>query len=445
MPKTAQGDRVARNSSVAYRPVRLLAVTTAFCGLSSLVHGAGFSLIEQSGSGIGSAFAGSAASYDDASAMYFNPASLSLLGSTQVALAGHGINLAAEFDDGGSSLPPAGLGRLPTGRTSDNAGDLIGVPNAYFSLRFTQRFAFGLGVNVPFGLETKYNDPWIGRFQGINSELKTVNVNPALSWKVNNWLAIGGGGNYQYAEAKLSNAVILGPATEGRALVDVDDKAYGWNAGAIVTLPTKARIGLSYRSKVNFKLQGDTTITGPTGQPIPAVSGSTTVPITFPDSAFLSFAQPLSEQFELRGDVSWMNWSEVGTIGAFNTNTGVLRDVLVFQFEDAMRVALGTVWNKSEQWTFRSGIAWDESPVSDQFRTVRLPDADRYWLSFGAAWRPFKPVSIDVGYAHLFVKDANINLTRQQLGSTTFANSTVIGNYENAVDIVSLQLTYAFN
>ena len=424
--------------------MRAVTVTSVLCGLSSVANAAGFSLIEQSASGIGSAFAGSAASYDDASAMFFNPAALGMLDSTQVVVSGHAINLKADFSNQASTLPAAGLGRLPQGATRNDAGGVIGVPNAYFAVPFNEKLAFGLGVNVPFGLETTYDDPWIGRFQGIRSELATINVNPALSWKLNDVVTIGGGANYQHAEAKLSNAVLLGPATEGRAQIDVDDDTWGWNAGVLFKLPSATRVGLSYRSRTDFNLTGDTTVTGPTGQPIAAVSGPTTVDITFPDSAFVSVAQPLSEAFELRGDVSWMNWSEVGTVIAANSATGLPRDVLNFQFEDAWRVALGGVYNKNDRWTFRGGIAWDQTPVRDEFRTVRLPDEDRYWASVGARWRPIDPLSVDLGYAHLFVKDAEINLARSQVGLPATFSSTVVGDYDNAVDILSLQFTWAF-
>ena len=40
---------------------------------------------------------------------------------------------------------------------------------------------FGLGVNAPFGLKTDYDDGWIGRYQALKSQIKTINVNPALS------------------------------------------------------------------------------------------------------------------------------------------------------------------------------------------------------------------------------------------------------------------------
>src|SRR4051794_29416024 len=139
----------------------------------SLTHAAGFSLLEQTGSGIGYSYAGAAASADDASVMFFNPAGLSLLSSPQVAVAAHGIGLETKFHDTGSMLPLAGLGALPTGATHDDAGDIIPLGNAYFAWPFNDRIAFGFAINTPFGLKTDYDDPWVGRFQGIKSELTT--------------------------------------------------------------------------------------------------------------------------------------------------------------------------------------------------------------------------------------------------------------------------------
>lgn len=409
-----------------------------------LSHAAGFSLIEQSGSGVGTAYAGSAASADDASALFFNPASLSLLDAPQVAVAGHGIYLQAKFSDRGSQLPPAGLGALPTGDTSDDAGDFIPVPNVYFALPLGKRLAFGLGVNAPFGLITEYDDPWVGRFQGIKSELVTINANPAVSFKFNEHFAIGAGANYQRADAELSNAVMLAAATEGRAVLDVKDEAYGWNAGALIKLPSQTRIGLSYRSRIEYTLEGDTTVSTLGGARIDSFSGDTVVDVTFPDSAFLSFAQPLNEGAELRADVSWTNWSEVDQLTALNPVTGVPRDILQFQFEDSWRAALGVNAKTSEKWILRGGFAWDQSPVKNDTRTVRLPDSDRLWVSLGARWQPFQSLSVDLGYAHLFVKDGSVTVTRPQLGGPPAFASTVRGDYASSVDIVSAQFTWAF-
>lgn len=434
-----------RKAALTGTAAALLAAVTLTGTLAPFpAHAAGFSLLEQTGSGIGYAYAGAGASADDASVMFFNPAGLSLLTSPQATVAVHAINLETKFHDRGSSLPLAGLGQLPIGKTSDNAGDLIPLGNAYLALPLNEKLVLGLAINTPFGLKTDYDDPWIGRFQGIKSELRTINVNPALSWKLNDTVAIGVGANFQRADATLTNAVMLGAATEGRASIDVDDNTWGWNAGVLFTLPSATRIGASYRSELKYALDGDTTVTTVSGLPVAAASGPTRVDITFPDSAELSVAQPLNEKLEIRADVMWMNWSKIDTISATNTTNGLPRDLLHFGFEDTYRVALGADYKLNEQWKLRFGTAWDESPVKDAVRTVRLPDNDRYWATLGARWQPTDSLTLDAAYAHLFVKDTDIAVTRQQLGGPAAFASTVLGSYDSSVDIVSVQATWAF-
>lgn len=64
---------------------------------------AGFALIEQSASGMGNSFAGAAASAEDASTIFFNPAGMTLLPSRQIVIGVHGVRPTASFDDRSST------------------------------------------------------------------------------------------------------------------------------------------------------------------------------------------------------------------------------------------------------------------------------------------------------------------------------------------------------
>ena len=427
------------------KPHQSSLVLLGTCSLSLIpgtLYASGFALIEQSASGLGTAFAGSAVAANDASVQFFNPAGLVDLDSAQISVAGHAIDFRSRFSDRASALPPAGLGLLPTGAREDDGGNLQGVPNLYLSLPATPRVALGLGVNAPFGLRTRYADPWIGRFQGIDTKLTTINVNPAVAYRITGSLSIGAGVDYQQADAVLTNAVMLGLATEGRARLDVSDHAWSWNAGLAFAAPGGMRVGLSYRARVTYDLHGETTVSTTSGIAVPAVSGPTRAPLTLPDSATLSVSFPLAERWTFYGDLSYTQWSRIKQIVASNPATGLPRDTLQFQFSDAWRYAFGAAYHASEHWTVRYGAAWDQSPVKDAYRTVRLPDDDRIWASVGAQWVPSDNWAIDAGYAHLFLNNARINQTRAQLGAPAAFSSIVAGEYDSSVDILSLQLTY---
>jgi long-chain fatty acid transport protein len=426
-------------------------VAVALVGALSIAPGAGFAagfaLLEQNASGLGNAFAGSAAVAQDASTIFFNPAGLTLLPGMQAVVAGSAIYLDTEFSSTAAPVFSPFPGVTPGTNTGGNIGGWSTVPNLYFSMPIGDRFAFGVGINVPFGLTTEYDDDWMGRFQGIKSELTAINVNPSVAFKVSDTVSLGAGINWQKTDVELTNAVFLGPPLplapqEGRTKLEADDDAWGWNVGALFQLGSDMRVGVSYRSALDYTLEGDVTTTTLSGAPVALASFPAEAEAKFPDSALLSVTQRFGDKWELLGDLQYTNWSTIDTVDVVNSSNGQTRDQLVLDFNDTWRVAFGVNYFHSERWTFRGGLAWDESPVDDDNRTVRLPDTDRYWLSLGAQYKFGKNNALDFGYTHLFTSDADINRTRAQFG--TSLSTTITGEYESSIDVFGIQLTWTF-
>ena len=428
-----------------------LAIASTLGGASPLASAAGFALIEQSASGMGNAFAGAAATAEDASTVFFNPAGMSRLEGMQITVGAHLIDLSAKFSNSGSSKPAA-IVTNPLGGNGGDAGGSAVVPNFYFVMPIGDRVNFGVGVNAPFGLVTEYDDNWAGRFQGIKSDLKTVNVNPAMSFKVNETFSLGVGLNFQRLEAELTNAVVLGANTEGRAKLKADDDTWGWNAGVLFQPSSSTRIGASYRSSLDYELEGTTTVTTLGGAVVSPASGATNADLTLPGSFSLSLVQGLGDQWEFLADATFTQWSKIDRINIVNSTNGTLRDSLVLDFDDTWRYSIGANYKMNDDWTLKGGLALDQSPVKGaSSRSVRLPDNDRTWISIGAAMKVKQSGKLDIGYSHLFIKDADINFTRSQQapGFTTptpapGTASTVAGSYTGSVDILSAQYTFSF-
>lgn len=418
---------------------------TALSVFATSAHAAGFGIIEQSASGLGASFAGSGAQVNDASVQYFNPAGLGELGRAEALFAVHALDVGLKYTDAGSTLPPAGLGQLPVGATSDDAGDTLIVPNLHLAMPLRWGLTAGLSVSAPYGLKTAYDDPWVGRFQGIYSKLETLNVNPALGWRVNDFLSVGAGVSWQRAKAKLTNAVMLGAATEGRARLDLDGSSWGWNAGILVTPHESLRVGVGYRSRIDQSLSGDVTVTTAGGAPVAAASGPTDAAIDMPEQGYFSVSQKIGERFTLLADASFTRWGRIRELRAINPANGVARDVLSFGFEDTWRFALGGEYWLNDRWTLRAGLARDESPVSTGTRSVRLPDEDRRWITVGAQWRLNERLTFDAAYAHILVDDARISHVRAQTGGPASFTSTVRGSYSSSVHILSAQIRYSLD
>ena len=403
-----------------------LSVATLLAGFAGLTQAAGFALIEQNASGLGNAYAGQAASAQDASTIFFNPAGMTYLPDRQVVLAGHLIKPQAEFS---GTVSPASIG----GGNGGDAGDLALVPNAYYAFRLTPDVHLGVGLNAPFGLKTEYDPTWKGRTQAIKSELKTVNLNPSIAWKASESLSLGAGVSIQYAEATLSNSA----NGAGIATIRGDDYNWGFNLGLLWQPTSATRVGLAYRSSIEHTLKGDATFSIAT-----IANGPISADTTLPDSASLSVFHTLNPRWDLLADVTWTGWSDFKELRIVR-NGGVLLGLTPENWSDTTRYSVGLNYHLNDKLTLRGGVAFDETPVSDAFRTTRIPDEDRTWLAFGAQYRLSDKSVLDFGYAHLFFRDARINKTEYS-NLPPVTPVTLSGTYEGSVDILSAQYTYSF-
>lgn len=393
---------------------------------------AGFSLIEQSASGMGNAFAGGGAVAEDASTIYFNPAGMTFIKGTQIAGAIHLINPSMEFNGSISGTGKAG------GNGGD-AGDLALVPNIYYKMDLTDDLKFGLGINSPFGLKTEYDPTWMGRFQAINSDVKSININPALAYKVNDKLSVGAGVSAMWAQAKLTSAV--NTAGDPTVNIKADDWGFGFNFGAIYQITDATRISAAYRSKVkqNFNGTSESTFTALNSIPSRTLNTNVIADITLPETVSFSAFSQLNEKFDLMGDITWTRWSQFKSLDIIREN-GTTLSSTPENWSNVLRFSVGGNYHYSDDLKLRAGLAYDQEAV-DSYRTARIPGNDRKWLSFGANWKFMPESSVDIGYAHLFISDATIDDNRI---ANLKGEGHLTGSYSGSVDILSAQITHNF-
>ncbi len=429
---------------------------------------AGFAIIEQSASGLGNAYAGGAAAAEDASTIFFNPAGLTRLPHRQLIAAGHVIAPQANFSNNGTQSLLPGVA-VALGGNGGNAGGEAFVPNLYYSMPVNNDLVFGIGINAPFGLKTEYDRGWIGRYHAIESELKTVNINPTIAWKASDQLSLGFGVSAQYVEATLSREIDTGSAcvglltvagdptpvatcagtfgltpqqSDGFAEINGDDWSYGFNFGALYQLNDVTRVGLAYRSKVSHELEGDANFTVPAGfsalvGPTQYIDTGAKADVDLPESLSLSIYHDVNDKLSVMGDVTYTRWDRFEELRV-RYDSAQADTVTPEQWDNSYRVAFGANYRVDSGLTLRAGVAFDEEPIpNDSLRTPRIPGNDRTWLAVGAQFAASDKMLFDVGYAHLRVADTNINHSDATAG-------TLIGSYQNEVDIFSAQLTYNF-
>jgi len=407
---------------------------------------AGFQLLEQNASGLGNAYAGTAAVAEDASTIFFNPAGMTELKSREFSVGVDFVRPSFEFSDSGSTFLTQPFPVAASGADADDAGDWAVVPNAYLSWALTDRLYVGVGIGAPFGLVTEYNDDWIGRAHALKFDIKTININPSIAFKVNDMVSVGFGLNWQRMEAEyLRAATVLTPPFAAAGLstttvkLDADDDSWGWNAGVLVKVSPTTKLGLSYRSTIEHKLEGSLSADGTAAAAIPTTDASAKVKL--PDTVIFSVAQQLSDRWEMLSDVSWTGWSSIQSVDIYSAATpGTPVQSLETKFRDTWRIALGANYVLDDNWKLRFGVAYDQTPVRSQSeRLVSLPDANRTWLSVGAQWKQKDVGRVDLGLAYLIIDKTRINNDQQSDG-----RGLVRGEYDSSVLILGAQYSMAF-
>ena len=423
---------------------------------------AGFLVQEKSPRGLGSAFAGEGALAEDAATAHFNSAALTLLEGTQAVLGMHFILPRVEFENEGSTLNPAvGHGRLrgPGAESTENAL----VPSAYLAHEVTPRLHVGLALNAPFGLSTKYDSDWVGRYHAVTSSMRTVNLEPAVGIKVNDWLSLGAGMSALYAKVRITNAIDLGsvctlfapsvgaspqicPAlgltpqkVDGFTRITGDDWGFGWTLSALLKPRPGTRVGLAYRSRIALDLTGDAQFLVPKAARVLRSTGAlrdtrASALATVPDTVALSAYQELTSDLAVFGDITWTHWELFRDLTVTFANPAQPTVRQPQDWTNSFRYALGCRYALSPRWSVRAGTAYDETPVPNEaLRNPRVPDSDRVWASVGFGFRWNERLRLDLGYAHVFGIDTGSR------NSDPVTGHVLRGTYQAGADILGVQ------
>ncbi|AZD03793.1 OmpP1/FadL family transporter [Pseudomonas chlororaphis] len=411
---------------------------------STQLFASGFALNEQSISGMGTGFAGRSSAADDASTVFGNPAGMSRLKRQQVTGGLAAIDASTDINDASGS------------QRGTNKGDMVpftAVPMAYYVKPIDDQWAFGLGVYAPFGLITDYENGFQGRNFGSKSEVKIVTFQPTVSYAFNDKVSIGFGPTINRISGTLESALTtpLSP-NDGRVQIKGDDIGYGYNIGLLVQATDTTRVGLTYHSKVKYKLEGHTEVSPGAGTPGALLRGArydASLDITTPESADLSVTQDLNDAWKLYAGATWTRWSRLKDITVQNEGVtasaggllapGALSTVKEEQnWHDTWAYAIGTSYQLNKQWVLRTGLTFDQSPANNTNRSPRIPTGDRTIFSLGAGWSPTEDLTIDVAYSYLKEEKVKVNNRNQQLGQSYSAE------YENSANGFGVGATYRF-
>jgi len=430
------------------------------------VHAAAFQLKENSVKAQGRAMAGSASAKGDASVVVNNPAVMSTFTERTLQADVTAIDLSYEFTGGGTAATGTPFQQPLTGGNGGDAGDVAAVPAASFILPLSGDFEYltlGMMISAPFGLKTEYDDGWKGRYHALESDVKIVDLTLAASLELSDTFSVGAGLVYEHADVTLSNAVDFGtivcsrsPAAcvgptaqfgpqrnDGFASINGTHNGLGWIVGVNWRPSDKWSLGYSHRSEVDHELDGDSVFEVPANVRAALgtsvfINGGGGADLTTPAVDAFSATYYATDRFTVMAEVTRTDWSSLQEIRIEFDNPAQPDSVEDYNWDENWFYSIGGEYKFSDAFTFRAGVARDDSPVSRPYRTPRLPDQDRMWYSLGVTWNVSEHFELSASYVKIDIVDT------PEVDLTTSTRARLVGDFEGGADLFGVAMQYKF-
>lgn len=406
----------------------LLAIASVINSKNSFASG--YSTNLTSTSGLANSYAGSVTGIHDASDVFFNPSVTTNLSKNQMIASVNYMKL--KMDNSGSSGKFSN-GAAASGGDSGDIGANIFVPAFYLSSPINDRASLNFAVTSPFGLPTKYDNDWVGRYNATESSIKTVNLNPSVAYKISEQFSIGAGLVAQYYKSTFTKEIYTGGSDDATSRVSGSDWGYGYNLGANYKLNDQLKLGIGYRSKIDYKLSGKSSV-----QDLGLYSNFIAKTST-PESLTAGFAYKPVQDIELAYDVTWTKWSRLKRLSVNAYQNSNLSGVEQFNWHDSLLHSVGANFTVSDKTIIRTGMAYEKSAITNANREPRIPGSDAIWTTVGFNQKIGNGWSFDGTYLHQFYRVSKVNINNSSATTTSLS-----AKYKTSVDVISVALKKDF-
>lgn len=351
------------------------AVATAFPAAAT-----GFRLPDQDAfaTARGEAFAATA---DNPSAIFYNPAGITQLTGQQIRAGIYGIKTDTDYTS-------------PGGQEFDNMHDLHAVPQVFFTAREGDNpLAFGLGVYSPYGLSNEWPDNTGFRTVGLRGRLSYIAINPVIAWEITPELSIAAGPSANFADTDLRQ----GFATPLPGAGDVFSfEGHGWaagfNAGILWKISPQVQVGANYRSATTIDFEGHTELSAPVGVRPPA-----SAEWAFPQTIVAGISYRPTPDWNLEFNVDWTGWDRLNTVVIHQAPLPDAR--LDLNWESSFYYELGATRYLGNGWSVSGGYIYNENSVPDATYNPIVADLNRHFASVGFG---HKGERLDFDFAYQF-------------------------------------------
>jgi long-chain fatty acid transport protein len=406
--------------------------------ISSSAQAGGLYLYELGNPDVGAAAAGWAARAQDAATVFTNPAGMTRLEKSELLVGIQPLYLRAKFSPDSNTT---------TSGSDGDASTWLPAGGLYYVHNLMPKLKFGVSAVGYFGLGLEYENDWVGRYYVQEIKLQALGVQPALAYRVTDWLSFGAGVVALYGVLEEKAAVNnIGPnQPDGRLKIKDSDLTYQANLGVLVEPRKGTRFGLTYLSEgdLEFKDEPNFSNLGPGLEAILRAQGlldaKIKVKFTMPQALMLSAFHELNDHWAIMGNLGWQEWSEFGKVGVAVTSENTSSLTIDRNYKDTWHVAVGAQYRVTAPWLLTAGVAYDSSMVDDEDRTPDLPLGESWRFGLGTRYEWSKKLAFGLGYTLLWSGDLDMDVNRGPLAGK------VSGTYENtSMSFINFYLNWKF-
>ncbi len=408
----------------------------AFCTISN-VYGSGFAIYTQGASALGQADA-VIAHADDPSAIFFNPALINRLEGTQIELGTTLLFPSQEFKSDA------------TGKSFRTESDVFYPSTVFVTHKFNDKISAGLGIFSPFGLGINWGNSWEGRYITTNSELKTFNINPTVSYKITPDITLAAGVDFLLLDTTLEKRLNLSSLglPDGGQKFKGDGNGVGYNLGILYDINKDISFGASYRSEIKVDIDGNATfdLPSPSLEAIfPNTPGNSH--ITLPQVGQIGVDYKGFNRLTLETGLRWEGWSSYKEL-RINLDKPVLgstASITEKKWHDAYSANLGAKYQLNDTVALLAGYLYGGNPVPDKTFDPVVPDATTHLFTVGTNIK-YKNMRIDIAYGYQLLEGRSKNNAVDDNSSDGIINAATSANgkYNTNIHMIGISLTYKF-
>jgi long-chain fatty acid transport protein len=413
-------------TSPTVRAVRLATFSGLAC-TAAMANGIRISSQDGLASSRGEAFAATA---DNPSAIYYNPAGIAQLKGHDLRGGVYGLHLNVEY------TAPAG------GSTIKNQEEWHAIPQLFYTYGPEELpVTFGLGLYSPYGLSSEWAQDSGFRMLAIKGELTYMTLNPTVAFKLREGLFFGVGLTINDAELNLQRGLTPIPNNDLFKFKG-DGLALGANLGLLWQPCEQVSFGVNYRSPTEIDFDGTTTTAVYNAVPgvFPAPfsleqDANTSMP--FPQNVAVGVSYRPTPDWNFEFNADWTDWNTMNALNVNQASTGTVQQELYW--ESSWYYEFGVTRRLGEHWRISGGYIYNQNSVPTAFYTPLVSDLNRQFVSIGGGYTS-KHFNFDLAYQYGFSPGRDVS------GSWAIAGAmqTADGTYDYHSHALVLTLGWKF-